>query len=185
MRSGHWYLTKTAVLSLDPDNYTIFVDTVDLITGHLTSLPPQVVGRGGSFFYLGEPNTGEVTKSDTLKVTESLPNDVDDNGNPVHKVLTLTLSDRGDETLLRQNAEGRIPAFENKFTEGFEYADFYVDDNGYEIIRLQYRWKVNADPNLTVTWDVQFTPYDGGPLHHEIHQWVTQGASADPSALRI
>ena len=136
----------------------------------------------GCFFYLGEPNTGEVTKSDTLKVTESLPNDVDDNGNPVHKILTLTLSDRNDETLLRQNAEGRIPAFESKFTEGNEFADFYVNNNGYEIIRLQYRWKVNADPNLTVTWDVQFTPYDGGPLHHEIHQWVTQGASTDPLA---
>ena len=80
------------------------------------------------------------------------------------------------------NAEGRIPAFENKFTEGDEFADFYVNDNGYEIIRLQYRWKVNADPNVTVNWDVQFTPYDGGPLHHEVHQWVTQGASADPSA---
>ena len=181
-RSGYLYLTKTAVLSYDPDNYTIFVDTIDPFTGHLTSQPPRVIGRGGSFFYLGEPNTGEVTKSDTLKVTESLPNDVDDNGNPVHKVLTVTLSDRNDETLLRQNAEGRIPAFENKFTEGSEYADFYVDNNGYEIIRLQYRWKVNADPNLTVTWDVQFTPYDGGPLHHEIHQWITQGASADPLA---
>src|SRR5437016_6396235 len=181
-RSGYHYLTKTAVLSYDPDDYTIFVDIIDPFTGHLTSQPPRVIGRGGSFFYLGEPNTGEVTKSDTLKVTESLPNDVDDNGNQAHKTLTVTLSDRDDETLLRQNAEGRIPAFENKFAEGFEYADFYVDDNGYEIIRLQYRWKVNADPNLTVTWDVQFTPYDGGPLHHEIHQWVTQGASADPSA---
>src|SRR6266481_1211963 len=180
--SGYHYLTRTAVLSYDPDNYTIFVDRIDPITGRLTSQPPQVIGRGGSFFYLGEPNTGEVTKSDTLKVTESLPNDVDDNGNPVHKILTLTLSGRNDEALLRQNAEGRIPAFENKFTEGFEYADFYVDDNGYEITRLQYRWKVNADPNLTVTWDVQFTPYDGGPLHHEVHRWVTQGASTDPSA---
>src|SRR5438874_589043 len=181
-RSGYHYLAKTAVLSYDPDDYTIFVDTIDPFTGYLTSQPPRVIGRGGSFFYLGEPNTGEVTKSDTLKVTESLPNDVDDNGNPVHKILTVTLSDRDDETLLRQNAEGRIPAFENKFTEGFEYADFYVNDNGYEIIRLQYRWKVNADPNLTVTWDVQFTPYDGGPLHHEVHRWVTEGASADPLA---
>jgi len=63
-----------------------------------------------------------------------------------------------------------------------EFADLYVNDSGYEITRLQYRWKVNADPNLTVNWDVQFTPYDGGPLHHEVHQWVTQGASADPSA---
>src|SRR6267154_1609760 len=180
--SGVRYLTKTAVLSYDPDDYTIFVDTIDPLTGHLTSQPPQVIGRGGSFFYLGEPNTGPVTKSDTLKVTESLPNDVDDNGNPVHKILTLTRSDGYDEALLRQNAEGRIPAFENKFTEGDEYADLYVNDSGYEIIRLQYRWKVNADPNVTVNWDVQFTPYDGVPLHHEVHQWITQGASADPSA---
>jgi pimeloyl-ACP methyl ester carboxylesterase len=180
--SGYNYLTKTAVLSYDPDDYTIFVDTIDPITWHLTSQPPQVIGNGGIFFHLGEPNTGPVTKSDTLKVTESLPNDVDDNGHPVHKVLTLTLSDRNDETLLRQNAEGRIPAFENKFAEGYEFADLYVNDSGYEVTRLQYRWKVNADPNLTVTWDVQFTPYDGGPLHHEVHRWVTEGASTDPSA---
>jgi pimeloyl-ACP methyl ester carboxylesterase len=180
--SGYHYLTKTTVLSYDPDDYTIFVDRIDPLTGRLMSEPPQVIGNGGSFFYLGEPNTGPVVKSDTLKVTESLPNDVDANGNRVDKILTLTLSDRDDETLLRQNAEGRIPAFENKFTEGFEYADFFVDDNGYEIIRLQYRWKVNADPDLTVMWDVQFTPYDGGPLHHEVHRWVTEGASVDPSA---
>src|SRR5947208_7519275 len=107
--SGYGDLTKTAALSYDPDDYTIFVDTIDPVTGHLTSQPPRVIGHGGSFFYLGEPNTGEVTKSDTLKVTESFANDVDDNGNPVHKVLTLTLSDRNDEALLRQNAEGRIP----------------------------------------------------------------------------
>src|SRR5437773_830175 len=180
--SGYSYLTKTAVLSYDPNDYTIFVDTIDPFTGQRTSHPPQVIGNGGVNFYLGEPNTGPVTKSDTLKVTESLPGDVDDYGNPVDKILTLTLSDRNDETRLRQNAEGRIPAFENKFAEGYEYANFYVDDNGYAITRLQYRWKVNSDPNLTVTWDVQFTPYDGGLLQHEVHQWVTHGASADPSA---
>src|SRR5438105_9645894 len=180
--SGYSYLTKTAVLSYDPNDYTIFVDTTDPFTGQQTSHPPLVIGNGGVNFYLGEPNTGPVIKSDTLKVTESLPGDVDDYGHPVDKILTLTLSDRNDETRLRQNADGRIPAFENKFAEGYEYANFYVDDNGYAITRLQFRWKVNADPNLTVTWDVQFTPYDGGPLHHEIHQWVTQGASADPSA---
>jgi len=180
--SGYSYLRETAVLSYDPNDYTIFVDTIDPFTGQRTSHPPQVIGNGGVNFYLGEPNTGPVTKSDTLKVTESLPGDVDDYGNPVDKILTLTLSDRNDETRLRQNAEGRIPAFENKFAEGYEYANFYVDDNGYAITRLQYRWKVNSDPNLTVTWDVQFTPYDGGLLQHEVHQWVTHGASADPSA---
>ena len=181
-RSGARYLTKTSVVTCDSNDYTTYIDRVDPITSQISFGQPQITGSGCLGFYLGEPNTGDQTISDTLRVTESLPSDVDSNGNPVHKKITLTLSDQNDPTLLRQNAEGRIPAFENKFTEGLEYADFYVDNNGYEIIRLQYRWKVNADPNLTVTWDVQFTPYDGGPLHHEVHQWVTQGASADPSA---
>src|SRR5439155_20584367 len=161
---------------------TTYLDRAEAITRPISFGQPEITGSGFLAFYLGEPNTGDQTTPDTLRVTESLPSDVDSNGNPVHKKVTLTLSDQNNQTLLRQNAEGRIPAFENKFTEGDEYADFYMDDNGYEIIRLQYRWKVNADPNLTVSWDVQFTPYDGGPLHHEVHQWVTQGASADPLA---
>src|SRR5437763_3651385 len=181
-RSGARYLTKTSVVTCDADDYTTYIDRVDPITSQISFGQPQITGGGCLGFYLGEPNMGDQTISDTLRVRESLPSDVDSNGNPVHTKITLTLSDQNDPTLLPQKAEGRIPAFENKFTEGLEYADFYVDGTGYEIIRLQYHWKVNADPNLTATWDVQFTPYDGGPLHHEVHRWVTEGASADPLA---
>src|SRR4029077_5444009 len=63
--SGVHYLTKTAVLSYDPDDYTIFVDTIDPLTGHLTSRPPQVIGNGGGFFFLWGPKTAARTKSDT------------------------------------------------------------------------------------------------------------------------
>src|SRR6266536_6645694 len=45
--SGYSYLTKTAVLSYDPNDYTIFVDTIDPFTGQQTSHPPQVIGNGG------------------------------------------------------------------------------------------------------------------------------------------
>src|SRR5205823_9610476 len=126
-RSGARYLTKTSVVTCDADDYTTYIDRVDPITSQISFGQPQITGGGCLGFYLGEPNMGDQTISDTLRVRESLPSDVDSNGNPVHKKITLTLSDQNDPTLLPQKAEGRIPAFENKFTEGLEYADFYVD----------------------------------------------------------
>ena len=106
-------------MSCDADDYTTYIDRVDPITGQISFGQPQVTGNGCLGFYLGEPNTGDQTISDTLRMTESLPQDVDSNGNPVHKKITLTLSDRNDEALLRQNAEGRIPALKTSLSRAW------------------------------------------------------------------
>src|SRR5438067_1115644 len=177
------YLTKTAVLTCDPENSVTYIDRIDRITGQQLPRQTQTTGSAGCFgFYLGEPNTGERIISNTEKLTESLPGDVDDFGRPVHKTLRLTLSDRNDEARLRQNAEGRLPPFQGIFAESIESAFIYVDDSGYGITALQYRWKVNADPNLVVTWDVQFRPVDAS-VQHNVQQWVTNNNTLSPTYL--
>jgi hypothetical protein len=106
------YLTKTAVLTCDPENSVTYIDRIDPITGRQLPRQTQTTGSAGCFgFYLGEPNTGEQIISNTEKLTESLPGDVDDFGRPVHKTLRLTLSDRNDEARLRQNAADKLRHF--------------------------------------------------------------------------
>jgi hypothetical protein len=39
---------------------------------------------------------------------------------------------------------------------------------------------VNADPNVVVTWDVQFTPEDGSPVQHDIQSWRGDGSTYSP-----
>jgi pimeloyl-ACP methyl ester carboxylesterase len=177
------YLTKTAVLTCDPENSVTYIDRIDPITGRQLPRETQTTGSAGCFgFYLGEPNTGERTISNTEKLTESLPGDVDDFGRPVHKTLRLTLSDQNDEARLRQNAADKLPPFQGIFSESIESAYIYVDDSGYGITALQYRWRVNTDPNLVVTWDVQFRPVDSS-VQHNVQQWVTNNNTLSPTYL--
>ena len=177
------YLTKTAVLTCDPENSVTYIDRIDPITGRQLPRETQTTGSAGCFgFYLGEPNTGERTISNTEKLTESLPGDVDDFGRPVHKTLRLTLSDQNNEARLRQNAADKLPPFQGIFAESIESAFIYVDDSGYGITALQYRWRVNTDPNLVVTWDVQFRPVDAS-VQHNVQQWVTNNNTLSPTYL--
>src|SRR5947207_1768801 len=177
------YQTQTAVLTCDPENSITYIDRIDPITGQQLPRQTQTTGSAGCFgFYLGEPNTGERIISNTEKLTESLPGDVDDFGRPVHKTLRLTLSDQNDEVRLRQNAAGKLPPFQGIFEESIESAYIYVDDSGYGITALQYRWRVNTDPDLVVTWDVQFRPVDAS-VQHNVQQWVTNNNTLSPTYL--
>jgi hypothetical protein len=177
------YLTKTAVLRCDAENSVTNIDKNDPITGRQLPRQTQTTGSAGCFgFNLGEPNTGERIISNTEKLTESLPGDVDDFGNPVHKTLRLTLSDQNDEARLRQNAADKLPPFQGNFSEGIDSAYIYVDDSGYGVSALQYRWKVNANPDLVVTWNVQFRPVDA-PVQHNVQQWVTNNNTLSSTYL--
>jgi hypothetical protein len=190
MMSYMRYLTETILITnRTTDHLTGHVDEgtwtqvhrIDPFTAGQSVDPPVITGSGAVGFSLGEPNTGQHAISDTLLYAESLPGDVDSRGNAVYKSVSFILSDLNDEATLRGHAEGQIPAFEDRFTEGFEFADIYVDNGGYEITRLQYRWRVNSDPNLIVTWDVQFTSYEDNHIEHEIHRWPTNGATLSPT----
>src|SRR2546430_8629565 len=65
--SGYSYLMETAVLSYDPNDYTIFVDTIDPFTGQRTSHPPQVIGNGGGEFFFGGTKTWAGGKTGTTQ----------------------------------------------------------------------------------------------------------------------
>ncbi len=59
-------------------------------------------------------------------------------------------------------------------------------DHTYDIERLEYKFRCNADPDGRVTYDVIFTPDDGGPVTHEPHTIFTHGQTgvgAPPAPL--
>ena len=72
------YLTETTALTCDPENAITYIDRIDPITDRRLSRQTEVTGSGCTGFYIGEPNTGQRTISNTQKLTESLPVDVDD-----------------------------------------------------------------------------------------------------------
>jgi hypothetical protein len=176
------YLTETAILTCNPQDTTTYVFRIDPFTGRQLPRETEITGLGCSDFHLGEPNTGQRTISNTLKLTESLPGDVDDFGHPIDKTLRLTLSDQNDEARIRQNAADKLPPFQDNFSAGLEFAFINVDNSGYAVEALQYRWQVNADRNLVVQWDVQFRPFDG-TIRHDIQQWTTNGNTVSATYL--
>ena len=176
------YLTETAILTCNPQDTTTYVFRVDPFTGRQLPRETEITGLGCSDFHLGEPNTGQRTISNTLKLTESLPGDVDDFGHPLDKTLRLSLSDENDEARVRQNAADKLPPFEGNFGAGLEFAFINVDNSGYAVEALQYRWQANADPNLVVQWDVQFRPFDG-TIRHDIQQWRTNSNTVSATYL--
>jgi hypothetical protein len=65
-----------------------------------------------------------------------------------------------------------------------DFAAYFSHGHGnYDILVAKYRFKVNADPNLVVLWDVQFTPDSGGPIQHDIHSWHGDGSTYSPVFL--
>jgi hypothetical protein len=73
------------------------------------------------------------------------------------------------------------------------YGEFYEQDTGrafdavfqhggghFYIVVTKYRFRVNADPNAVVTWDIRFTPETGGPVQHDIQSWHGDGSTHSP-----
>ena len=60
------------------------------------------------------------------------------------------------------------------------HASFGHGHGGYDILAAKYRFRVNADPDLVVMWDVQFTPAEGGTIQHDIHSWHSDGSTYSP-----
>jgi hypothetical protein len=53
----------------------------------------------------------------------------------------------------------------------------------YDILLAKYRFRVNADPNVVVLWDVRFTPENGGPVQHDFQSWQGDGSTYSPGHL--
>ena len=191
----HYYLTETVKISTeqqdDNGNWnfsgsTTTVSTYNPITGAKTTQPPQVVGGGG---YDVELYGGlRTTVSDTLQqiVGTGYP------GDHARSTYTDTLSDLYTDEMLRTNGESRVPAFQNVFTEGTNWAYIYLDPSGfaYSIDKLQYKWHVNPDLTRVVVWDETFTPFDGNGnwnpgtngenIKHTVKRWAPGGAKDSP-----
>jgi hypothetical protein len=94
---------------------------------------------------------------------------------------TVTLS----EPYTEADAEAAIAAatlqFYGEFYEPYQIFDAFLGRSG--IVVTKYRFKVNADPNAVVTWDVQFTPELGGPVQHDFQSWHGDGSSYTPTYL--
>jgi hypothetical protein len=94
---------------------------------------------------------------------------------------TVTLS----EPYTEADAEAAIAAatlqFYGEFYKPYQIFDAFLGRSG--IVVTKYRFKVNADPNAVVTWDVQFTPELGGPVQHDFQSWHGDGSSYTPTYL--
>ena len=150
----------------------------DLKTGHSTQ-STSFTGAGGSDY----GGTWTIA-SDTSQTR----NGMDDDGSGETSVATTTLSNLYATDVFKSNVESWVPDFQNQLSEGQGTAGIHLsaepvsefEQRTYAITKLQYQWKVNSDPNLVITWDVQFTPDDGGDVQHDVKTWAAQGDTKSP-----
>ena len=94
-----------------------------------------------------------------------------------------------------QAAEGIEGGFQDRFEDGPAQARIFLEaapghdevvrpypwaqgyDHTYELARLHYRFRCNADPQGVVAYDVVFTPEDGSAPVHEVRRVPTGGAT--------
>ncbi len=146
--------------------------------GHIYTIDTTEVTGGGG--YLNSPWT-TVINTDTVFRQEGAPFPGSSGGSS----RTITLSDLYTDEQVYAEGDALVPPFYNEFwtARNDAYAYFRKKNGGYEVTFLQYRFQVNADPNLVVLWDVQFTPDGGGPLEHNIQSWTSDGSTQTPTYL--
>jgi len=134
----------------------------------------DVIGGGG---YLNTPWT-TVTNTDTLFRQEGAPFFGYTGGSS----RTITLSNPYTQAELKAEGDALAPSFYDEFRPAHNDATAFLRRRvGYQVRFLQFRFKVNADPNLVVIWDIQFTPDDGGPVQHDIESWSSDGSTQSPT----
>jgi len=132
-----------------------------------------VVGGGGVLF---PPIT-------TVSSTETLFKQVGLTGANGGSSFTMTVSNFYADTAFFADSSALVPDFMNEFYETDELVEAVLSQDSFEyyILKAQYRFKVNADPNLVVQWDVQFTPAGPNPaVQHKVFVWKTNGATQSP-----
>jgi hypothetical protein len=120
-----------------------------------------------------------VISTDTLLLLEST--DLSPPGSTASK--TVTLSNPFTDADAEAAGAAAVLRFYGEFYElrGNDFAAYFGHGHGnYDITIAKYRFRVNADPDLIVLWDVQFTPFSGGPIQHDIHSWHGDGSPYSP-----
>ena len=135
----------------------------------------------------------EVIDSDTTKHGTG----ADDDGDTIDGTHNVTLSEIYPLATFKSDSEGWWPGFSSNFSDGASRAkhdfsaapgDFGNDfgatfgfDHIHFIEKLQYRWKVNKDPNGHLGFDEVFLPKDGSAIIHHVLNWDTKGATESPT----
>jgi hypothetical protein len=134
----------------------------------------EVIGGGG---FLSDP-WETVINTNTVFKLEGAPRPGYTGGSS----RTVTLDNPFPEGQGRAELAALIPPYYNEFWETHNDATARLNAGsvGFQVTFLRYRFRVNADANLVVTWDVQFTPNDGGPLVHDIQSWSGDGSTHSP-----
>jgi hypothetical protein len=105
-------------------------------------------------------------------------------GSTSSKTITLTnpFTDADAETA---GAEANLEFYGEFYEPDRSAYDAFFSHGGghYSIVVTKYRFRVNADPNAVVTWDVQFTPENGGPVQHDFQSWHGDGSTHSPEYL--
>jgi hypothetical protein len=139
----------------------------------------SVTGEYGGVFYV--PYQTVISTDSVLRLEST---DLRPQGSTASK--TVTLSNPFTDADAEAAGAAAHPQFYGEFYElrGNDLPAYFSHGHGhYYITVAKYRFKVNADPNLVVLWDVQFTPDDGGPVQHDIHSWHGDGSTYSPVFL--
>ena len=132
---------------------------------------------------LAPPNQVVTTYSDTFRTQRATgPCDMPVSW-PAGSTIFIqnTLSAPITEQMLLDRATTKCPAFQNIFSENKSAtAALHMGISNSYLSKLQYKFKVNKDPNGVVVWDVTFIPDDGSDIKHDIHSWQTNGVTESP-----
>ena len=139
----------------------------------------SVTGAYGGVLYI--PYQTVISTDSVLRLEST---DLQPQGSTASK--TVTLSNPFTDADAEAAGAAANLQFYGEFYElrGNDFAAYFAHGHGnYYITIAKYRFRVNADPNLVVLWDVQFTPDSGGPVLHDIHSWHSDGSTYSPEYL--
>lgn len=175
--SSHRYLQQVIVTSSTETNndgdggMSTDTTTVNAETGAETNTHS---GDDGAENYGGEV----VIVSDSVQTQHG----EDDDGSGETSDNSTTLSNLYTTPVFQANVESWVPAYSGDFGSYNNTASIHLstDELSYDLTKLQFKWKVNKDPDLIIYWLEIFTPDDGSAPVVEQKNWAAGGATESP-----